>query len=318
MEFFEISSREPEQLKKEYDVVIIGGGPAGLTGAIYARRAGLSALVIEKDIEGGYVNLTHLVENYPGFPGVKGEELASKFVEHAKQFGAEFYNAAVMKIEVEDEIKKVILDDNKETRAKVVVVATGANPKKLGVPGEEKFNGRGVSYCATCDGYLFSGKEIVVVGGGDSACDEATFLANIVNKITMIQLLETLTAAKTLQERVLNNPKIEIWYNSTLKEIKGDDKVREVVIQNVKTGEEKILKTDGVFIFIGLDPNSKILKGLAEIDRYGYVITDENMETKTKGIYAIGDVRQKNLRQIITAAADAAIAIEHAAKTYFG
>ena len=318
MEFFEISSKESKELKEKYDVAVIGGGPGGLTAAIYARRAGLSVVVIERDIEGGYVNLTHLVENYPGFPGVKGEELASKFVEHARQFGAEFYNAAATKIEVEGEFKKIILDDGKETKAKVVIVATGANPKKLGIPGEEEFNGKGVSYCATCDGYLFSGKDIVVVGGGDSACDESTFLANIVNKITMIQLLETLTAAKTLQERVLSNPKIEIWYNSTLKEIRGDEKVREVVVQNVKTGEEKVLRTDGVFIFVGLDPNSKILEGLAEIDRYGYVVTDENMETRTKGIYAVGDVRQKNLRQIITAAADAAIAIEHAAKNYFG
>ncbi len=318
MEFFEIGSRESEELKEKYDVVVIGGGPGGLTAAIYARRAGLSVVVIEKDIEGGYVNLTHLVENYPGFPGIKGEELANKFVEHARQFGAEFYNATATKIEIDGEFKKIILDDGKETKAKVVVVATGANPKKLGIPGEEEFNGKGVSYCATCDGYLFSGKDIVVVGGGDSACDESTFLANIVNKITMIQLLEALTAAKTLQERVLNNPKIEIWYNSTLKEIRGDDKVREVVVQNVKTGEEKVLKADGVFIFIGLDPNSKILEGLAEIDRYGYVVTDENMETRTKGIYAVGDVRQKNLRQIITAASDAAIAIEHAAKNYFG
>ena len=151
MEFFEVGSRESEELKESYDVVVVGGGPGGLTAAIYARRAGLSVVVVEKDIEGGYVNLTHLVENYPGFPGIKGEELAGKFVEHARQFGAEFYNATVTGIEVDGEYKKIVLDDGKETKAKVVIVATGANPKKLGIPGEEEFNGKGVSYCATCD-----------------------------------------------------------------------------------------------------------------------------------------------------------------------
>lgn len=157
----------------------------------------------------------------------------------------------------------------------------------------------------------------MVVGGGDSACDESIFLSNIVNKITMVQLLETLTAAKVLQERVLSNPKIEVIYNSTVKEIRGKDRVEEVVIENVKTGETKVLKADGVFIFIGLDPNSKLLEGLVELDPYGYVITDENMETSIKGLYAVGDVRKKNLRQIVTAVADGAIAVEHAAKHYF-
>lgn len=317
MVFFDTGSIRKKEIKDKYDIVVVGGGPAGLTSAIYTRRAGLSVLVVEKAIEGGYVNLTHLVENYPGFPAISGEELASKFKEHAEKFGADIYNAEVVKLEIQGDKKVVELDNGKRIEAPVVIVATGANPKRLNVPGEKEFFGKGVSYCATCDGYLFAGKDIIVVGGGDSACDESIFLANIVNKITMIQLLETLTAAKVLQERVLSNPKIEVIYNSTVKEIRGKDKVEEVVIENVKTGETKVLKTDGVFIFIGLDPNSKLLEGLVELDPYGYIITDENMETSVKGIYAVGDVRKKNLRQIVTAVADGAIAVEHAAKHYF-
>ncbi|MCD6550975.1 thioredoxin-disulfide reductase [Thermotoga sp.] len=317
MVFFDMGSVKKKGIKDQYDVVVVGAGPAGLASAIYARRAGLSVLVVEKAIEGGYVNLTHLVENYPGFPKISGEELASKFKEHAESFGADIYNAEVVRLEIQEDRKVVELDDGKKIEAPVVIVATGADPKKLNIPGEKEFFGKGVSYCATCDGYLFSGKDIVVVGGGDSACDESIFLSNIVNKITMVQLLETLTAAKVLQERVLNNPKIDVVFNSTVKEIRGKDKVEEIVIENVKTGETKVLKADGVFIFIGLDPNSKLLEGLVELDPYGYVVTDENMETSIKGLYAVGDVRKKNLRQIVTAVADGAIAVEHAAKHYF-
>jgi len=315
--FFEVDVPKRFEIKDRYDIVVIGGGPAGLTAAIYARRAGLSVLVVEKTLEGGYVNFTHLVENYPGFPKIKGEELASRFKEHAESFGSEFVNAEAIKLEVKADKKIVELDNGKKVEAPVVIVATGANPKRLNVPGEKEFFGRGVSYCATCDGYLFTGKDIVIVGGGDSACDEAMFLVNLVNRITMVQLLETLTAAKVLQDRVLSHPKIEVIYNSTVKEIRGKEKVEEVVVENVKTGEQKVLKTDGVFIFIGLNPNSKLVEGLVEIDPYGYIVTDENMETSVKGLYAIGDVRRKNLRQIVTAVADGAIAVEHAAKHYF-
>lgn len=303
--------------KDYYDILIIGGGPAGLTAAIYAGRAGLSAAVFEKALEGGAVTQTHVVENWPGFIRIEGGELGEKFAEHAKAFGAEIITAEVLKISYDNEYKYVELDNGKKVKGKVLIYATGAVPRKLGVPGEEEFRGRGVTYCAACDGYLFSGKDIVVVGGGDSACDEAHFLAKMVKSITMVQNLPYLTAAKVLQDRLLENKNVKVILNSLVKEIRGKDKVEEVVVVNNETGEEKVIKAEGVFIYVGLVPKSDLLKDIVDINEYGYIKTDENMETNVPGIYAVGDVREKNLRQIVTAAADGAIAVEHAAKKYF-
>ncbi|MCX7653061.1 MAG: thioredoxin-disulfide reductase [Fervidobacterium sp.] len=316
MELFEIGSLSSE-LKEYYDVVIVGAGPAGLTAAIYARRAGLTALVVEKAIEGGAVAQTHVVENWPGEISIEGQALAQKFADHAKHFGAQIHYAFAQKVYVEGDYKIVELDDGNKVKSRVLIIATGTEPRKLGVPGEAEFRGKGVTYCAACDGYLFKDKDVVVVGGGDSACDESHFLSKIVNSITIVQNLPYLTAAKVLQERVLNNPKIKVITNHLVKEIRGANKVQEVVIVSNETKEEKIIKADGVFIYVGLLPKTEIFKGLLEMNEYGYIITDENMETNVPGIYAVGDIRIKGLRQIVTAAADGAIAVEHAAKKYF-
>ncbi|MGB9614717.1 MAG: thioredoxin-disulfide reductase [Fervidobacterium sp.] len=316
MDLFDVGAVGSE-LKEYYDVVIIGGGPAGLTGAIYARRAGLTVLVIEKAIEGGAVTQTHVVENWPGEISIEGQALGQKFADHAKHFGAEIHYAFAQKVYVEGDYKVVELDDGNKVKARVLIIATGTEPRKLGVPGEAEFRGKGVTYCAACDGYLFKDKDVVVVGGGDSACDESHFLAKIVNSITIVQNLPYLTAAKVLQGRVLSNPKIKVITNHIVKEIRGKNKVEEVVIVDNETKQEKIIKAEGVFIYVGLVPKTEIFKGLVNMNDYGYIITDENMETNIPGIYAVGDIRIKGLRQIVTAAADGAIAVEHAAKKYF-
>lgn len=316
MGLFDISATG-SKLKEYYDIVIIGAGPAGLTAAIYARRAGLTALVIEKAVEGGAVSQTHVVENWPGEISIEGQVLGQKFADHARHFGAEIYYAFVQKVYADKDFKVVELDDGNVVKSKVLVLATGTQPRKLGVPGEDKFRGRGVTYCAACDGYLFKDKDVVVIGGGNSACDEAHFLAKIVNSITIVQNLPYLTATKILQDRVLQNPKIKVITNHVVKEIKGDSKVEEVIIINNETGVEQKLKANGVFIYVGLVPITDIFKGIVDMDEYGYVVTDENMETSVQGIYAVGDIRVKQLRQIVTAVADGAIAIEHAAKKYF-
>jgi len=316
MGLFDIGSMSSD-VKEYYDFVIIGGGPAGLTAAIYARRAGLTALVVEKALEGGAVTQTHMVENWPGEKSIEGQALGQKFADHAKHFGAEIHYAFAQKVTIDGDYKVVELDDGHSVRCKVLIVATGTQPRKLGVPGETEFRGKGITYCAACDGYLFKDKDVVVIGGGDSACDESHFLAKVVNSITMVQNLPYLTAAKILQERILNDPKITVITNHVVKEIRGTSKVEEVVIIDNTTKEEKVIKTDGVFIYVGLSPMTEVVKGLVEMNQYGYVITDENMETSVPGIYAVGDIRIKGLRQIVTAAADGAIAAEHAARKYF-
>lgn len=304
-------------IKEYYDFVIIGAGPAGLTAAIYARRAGLTALVIEKALEGGAVTQTHVVENWPGEISIEGQALGQKFADHAKHFGAEFHYAYAQKVTIDGEYKIVELDDGHSVRCKVLIVATGTQPRKLGVPGETEFRGKGVTYCAACDGYLFKDKDVVVIGGGDSACDESHFLAKVVKSITMVQNLPYLTAAKILQDRILSDPKITVITNHVVREIRGGNKVEEVVIIDNDTKEEKTIKTDGVFIYVGLSPMTEVVKGLVALNEYGYVITDEHMETNIPGVYAVGDIRIKGLRQIVTAAADGAIAVEHAARKYF-
>lgn len=304
-------------IKEYYDFVIIGAGPAGLTAAIYARRAGLTALVVEKALEGGAVTQTHVVENWPGEISIEGQALGQKFADHAKHFGAEFHYAYAQKVTIDGEYKIVELDDGHSIRCKVLIVATGTQPRKLGVPGEAEFRGKGVTYCAACDGYLFKDKDVVVIGGGDSACDESHFLAKVVKSITMVQNLPYLTAAKILQDRILSDPKITVITNHVVKEIRGTSKVEEVVIIDNDTKEEKAIKTDGVFIYVGLSPMTEVVKGLVALNEQGYVITDQHMETNIPGIYAVGDIRIKGLRQIVTAAADGAIAVEHAARKYF-
>ncbi|OAA30137.1 thioredoxin reductase [Kosmotoga arenicorallina S304] len=318
MAFFDLgSAKQKSTLKEYYDVIIIGGGPGGITAGIYAVQAGLKPLIIERALEGGQVNNTEKVENWPGFPSIGGIELAEKFAEHAREFDVEFLSAEVVNLELADDKKTVILDNGKKVSSKVVVISTGSNPRKLGVPGEKEFIGKGISYCATCDGHFFKDQHIAVIGGGNSALDETLFLTKIARKITIVQNLPKLTADRLLQQRVEATGKVDYIFNSVVEKIEGTDKVEKLILKNTQTGELSELEVSGAFIFIGLTPNTAFLKNKLKLNEYGYIVTDENMETEVPGVYAVGDVREKEVRQIVTAAADGAIAISHAARKYF-
>ncbi|MBO8166175.1 MAG: thioredoxin-disulfide reductase [Kosmotoga sp.] len=318
MAFFDLgSAKQKSTLKEYYDVIIVGGGPGGITAGIYAVQAGLKPIIIEKALEGGQVNNTEKVENWPGFPSIGGIELAEKFAEHAREFDVEFLNAEVIDLEIAGDKKTVILDNGKKVSSKVVVISTGSNPRKLGVPGEREFAGKGISYCATCDGHFFTDQHIAVIGGGNSALDETLFLTKIAKKITIVQNLPKLTADKLLQQRVEATGKVDYIFNTVVEKIEGTDKVEKLILKNTQTGERSELEVSGAFIFIGLAPNTTFLKDKLKLNEYGYIVTDENMETEIPGVYAVGDVREKEVRQIVTAAADGAIAISHAARKYF-
>jgi len=291
-----------------YDVIIIGGGPAGLTAGLYTSRARLGTLLIESGIFGGQMMTTEQIENYPGFPqGVSGEELSRLMEEQAKRFGMETINDEVLEVSIENERKKVKTYGG-DYFCRALIICTGTEYRKLGVPGEEEFKGRGISYCATCDGAFFKDSRIVVVGGGDSALTEALFLTKFVKELTIIHRRDALRATKIYQERAMNNPKIKFLWNSVVQEIKGDNVVKSVVVKNVKTGEMTEMEIEGVFLFIGLMPRTQFLKDLVPMDREGYILTNENCETSVKGIFAAGDCRKKLLRQISTSVGDGATA----------
>jgi thioredoxin reductase (NADPH) len=293
---------------KSYEVIIIGGGPAGLTSALYASRARLSTLMIENGLFGGQMTTTELIENYPGFPqGVTGDELSRLMEEQAKRFGAETINREIVEVKLEGDLKHVRTHESNYL-CQALIICTGTEYRKLGVPGENEFAGRGISYCATCDGAFFKDSQIFVVGGGDSALTEALFLTKFVKELTIIHRRDELRATKIYQERAFANPKIKFLWNSVVQEIKGDQVVRSVLIRNVKTGEINEFETDGVFLFVGLIPRTQFLKGLIQMSEEGYIITDENCETSIKGIYAAGDCRKKLLRQIATAVGEGATA----------
>ncbi len=292
-----------------YDLVIIGGGPAGLTAYLYAARARLNTLLIEKLAPGGQVLVTDFVENYPGFPdGLPGWELMEKFTTHVKKLGFNQKTGEVVALTLEEETKKIKLADGEELAARAVIIATGASPNKLGVPGEEELTGKGVSYCATCDGPFFRDQVVAVVGGGNTAVQEAIFLTKFAQKVYLIHRRDQLRAQKILQERAFANPKIEFIWNTVVTEILGQEKVEGVRLKNRKTGEETKLPVDGVFIFIGIRPQSDFVKGLLKLDEKGFIITDCEMRTEIPGLFAAGDVRAKACRQIITAAGDGATA----------
>ncbi len=297
--------------KKEarpYDVIIIGGGPAGMTAGLYASRARLRTLLIENGLFGGQMTTTELIENYPGFPqGVSGEELSRLMEEQTKRFGMEAISDEVTEVSLEKDLKRVKTYEG-EFFCRALIICTGTEYRKLGVPGEEKFKGRGISYCATCDGAFFRDSRIIVVGGGDSALTEALFLTKFVSELTIIHRRDALRATKIYQERVLSNPKIKFLWNSVVQEIKGDSVVRSVVVKNVKSGEVKEVETEGAFLFIGLTPRTQFLKELVQMDESGYIVTNENYETSIKGIFAAGDCRKKLLRQISTSVGDGATA----------
>jgi thioredoxin reductase (NADPH) len=291
-----------------YDVTIIGGGPAGLTAGLYASRARLRTLLIENGLFGGQMTTTETIDNYPGFPeGVTGEELSRLMEEQAKRFGMETVIEEVVEVTLEGAEKRVRTTESTYF-CKALIICTGAEYRRLGVPGEKEFAGKGVSYCATCDGAFFKDSQIVVVGGGDSALTEALFLTKFVKELTIIHRRDALRATKIYQERAMANPKMKFLWNSVVQEIKGDDVVRAVAVKNVKTGEIKEFPTDGAFLFVGLLPRTQFLKGLVQLDEAGYIITNDHCETSVKGIFAAGDCRKKLLRQIATGVGDGATA----------
>ena len=297
-----------------YDVIIIGAGPAGLSAGIYAARAKMKTLIIEKAFEGGQIAGTADIENYPGsVQGESGMGLIAKMVEQAKQFGAEKVYETVIDVNLDDDIKTVKTDSN-EYQSRTVIIATGANSKKMGSKGEDDLIGKGVHFCATCDGPFYEDLHVYVVGGGDAAVEEGIFLSKFAKRVTIIHRRDELRAAKVIQERAFANEKIDFIWDSEVLGVKGETKVEEMVLRNRKTGEITTIKPSeddnimGVFVYIGLVPNTDIFKGKIELNEMGYIPTNENMETNVEGVYAVGDVRAKALRQVVTATSDGATA----------
>ena len=289
-----------------YDIIIIGSGPAGLSAAIYAQRACLDTIVIEKNgISGGQVLNTWEVDNYPGFPGVTGFELSRQFREHANKLGARVVQDEVVQVELSGNVKKVVCEE--ETyEARCVILASGAHHRTLEVPGEEELRGAGVSYCATCDGAFFRGRTVAVVGGGDAALEDVIFLARMCEKVYIVHRRDKLRGAKRLQERLQALENIEFVWNSETVAIEGNAQVEALRLRQTKTGEEKRLDVDGVFIAVGIAPESELYAGQLELDEQGYIRADESGQTSVPGVFAAGDVRTKALRQILTAASDGA------------
>jgi len=298
-----------------YDTIIIGAGPAGMTAALYAARSNLKVALIEGGLPGGQMNNTSDIENYPGYANISGPELAEKMFEPLENLGVEHLYGLVENIEDHGDVKKVITDDE-EFETRTVIVATGSKHRLLGVPGEEELNSRGVSYCAVCDGAFFRDQDLLVVGGGDSAVEEAIFLTQFAKTVTIVHRRDELRAQKVLQDRAFANEKINFIWDSVVKEIKGENRVESVVIENVKTNQVTEHAFGGVFIYVGLDPVSDFTKDLQIQDESGWIVTDDHMKTRVAGVFAVGDVRQKDLRQVTTAVGDGAIAGQEAYK-YF-
>ncbi|WP_165314839.1 thioredoxin-disulfide reductase [Weissella sagaensis] len=298
---------------RKYDVVVIGAGPGGMTAALYAARANLNVAMLDRGIYGGQMNNTDDIENYPGFTTIKGPELGEKMYQGTVKAGVNFVYGDVQNVTVDDQQMKHIQTDSDELVASAVIIATGSNNRKLGVPGEEKFSGKGVSYCAVCDGSFFKGKNVTVVGGGDSAISEGLYLANVTDGVNVIHRRDQLRAQKVLQNRAFDNDKTDFTWNTSVTEILGDENhVTGVKIHNNQVGDDTTLDTDGVFVYVGNFPNSQIFNNLNITDQAGWIITNDQMETTIPGIYAIGDVRQKQLRQITTAVGDGGIAGQNA------
>ena len=288
-----------------YDLIIVGGGPGGLSAGIYAMRAALKTVLIEKGLPGGQVNLTESVENYPGFEKISGFDLSQKFLQHAQGYGLEVRQQEVAAVEPGLEFHSVRLANGDLLNCHAVILATGGSPRKLNIPGELEYYGRGVSYCATCDGFFFRGKNVVVVGGGDTALEEALYLARITRLVHLVHRRDALRGGRILQQRVMAEANIEILWNTIATEILANDQgVQGVTLQDKQTGVLRELPVDGVFIFVGFLPNNQLVPVGIRMDQDGYVMTDEKCETNLAGIFVIGDLRQKYARQIVTAAAE--------------
>ncbi|MEH7119054.1 thioredoxin-disulfide reductase [Neobacillus vireti] len=298
--------------EKIYDVIIAGAGPAGMTAAVYTSRANLSTLMIERGMPGGQMANTEDVENYPGFESILGPDLSTKMFEHAKKFGAEYAYGDIKGIEDHGDYK-IVNAGSKQYKARSIIITTGAEYKKVGVPGEKELGGRGVSYCAVCDGAFFKGKELFVIGGGDSAVEEGVYLTRFASKVTIVHRRDQLRAQKILQDRAFANEKVDFIWNHTIKSINDKDgKVGSVTLVSMQNGEEQELPADGVFIYIGMVPLSKPFESLGITNENGYIETNDRMETKVPGIFAAGDIREKMLRQIVTATGDGSIAAQSA------
>ena len=292
----------------DYELVIIGGGPAGLTAGLYAARGGLNVILIEKIVPGGQIIITDWIENYPGFPeGISGPDLVQKMTEQVKRFDLNIENNEVISVDFTEPVKKITLND-KTITSHTVIIATGASPKKLGIPGEDIFFGKGISSCATCDGPFFKDRVVAAVGGGDTAVQESLFLTKFVKKVYLIHRRNELRAAAILQKRAFSNEKIEMVWDSVLTDIGGLTHVENITVQNVKTGDKKQLSVDGCFIWVGTIPNTQFLANSVKLDEYGFIIADLNMETSVPGVFTAGDVRNTPLRQVVTAVGDGAIA----------
>ncbi|QUH25990.1 thioredoxin-disulfide reductase [Serpentinicella alkaliphila] len=303
-----------------YDVIIIGGGPAGLSAALYSARAKMTTLVIEKEKEGGQITNTQEVANYPGsIENATGNSLSNRMVEQCKEFGVKIQRDNVVEAKLDGDIKEIV-GEQQTYKAKSVIIATGASPRLLNCPGEKDFTGRGVSYCATCDADFFTDLEILVIGGGDSAVEEAIHLTKFGRKVTIVHRRDELRAAKSIQDKAFNNPKINFIWDSAVEEIKGEGFVQSIKLKNLKTGEVTEYKADendgtfGIFVFVGYLPETQLFKGVVNMDESNYIITDENMKTNIEGVFAAGDCRVKSLRQVVTAVGDGAIAATQAEK----
>jgi len=288
-----------------YDLIIIGGGPAGLTAGIYAQRARLKTLLLEKEMVGGQIAVSDVIENYPGFPSISGADLMEKFEGHARGLGLEIKLTDVIAVQKKGE-EKIVKTSDGDLITKSVIVATGAKPRRLDIPGEKELTGKGVSYCATCDGPFFKGQKVIVVGGGDTAVKEAVYLSKIANKVYIAHRRDQLRAEKIIQEKAMSAPNIEILWSHILKEIKGKTGVERVVLQNLKDNTVKELDVEGVFVFVGINPTTDFVD--VEKDKQGFIKTDQDMRTSVKGIFAAGDCRTTALKQVSTAVGDGAIA----------
>lgn len=294
-------------MAKEYDVIIMGAGPAGLTAGIYCGRSGLRTLILEKTAAGGQILKADIVENYPAFPdGISGFELIEKMKAQAEKFGVEFISEEASELDTKYPIFNTMTNEGNSYSAKGIIIATGANPRELGIKGEAELTGKGVSYCATCDGPLFKNKDVAVIGGGDTAVSEAIYLTRFARKVTVVHRRDKLRAQEVLQQRFLKNTKAEVKWNCAALEILGTGRVCGLKVKNIKTNREEEVSAEGVFIYVGVKPNTDFLKGKVELDEKGFVVTDENMQIPIPGIFACGDARKNALKQVVVACAEGA------------